>query len=274
MSSERLSLREAADELGLHYMTVYRYVRTGLLPATKDGGMWWVKLADLGNLQVSPSAEVGRGKRDLARLVPRLVNALVSGDESGVWRIADSQKQAGCGIEEFCIDLLVPAMDKIGNEWQEGSRSIADEHRASALVPSLLGRLRTTPRPSGRKRGLVIVGCPPTEEHSIPASIFEELLRGRRFEVQNLGANTPPFSFVDVCADADRLLAVAFSVSVATSLEGLRTCVDELRSAGFGEPMIVGGIAVVGLSAGELGVDHVVSGFREGLDLIETLVGS
>ena len=117
MSSDRLSLREAADELGLHYMTVYRYVRTGLLPATKDGGMWWVKVADLRNLQVSPSAEVGRGKRDLARLVPRLVNALVSGDESGVWRIADSQKQAGCGIEEFCIDLLVPTMDKIGKEW-------------------------------------------------------------------------------------------------------------------------------------------------------------
>ncbi|HCN09685.1 MAG TPA: DNA-binding protein, partial [Lentisphaeria bacterium] len=60
MSSDRLSLREAADELGLHYMTVYRYVRTGLLPATMDGGMWRVTVADLRNLQRRPSAEVGR----------------------------------------------------------------------------------------------------------------------------------------------------------------------------------------------------------------------
>ena len=274
MSSDRLSLREAADELGLHYMTVYRYVRAGLLPATMDGGMWRVTVADLRNLQRRPSAEVGRGKRDLARLVQPLINALVSGDESGVWRIADSQKQAGCGIEEFCIEVLVPTMVRIGEEWQEGSRSVADEHRASALVPSLLGRLRVAPRPSGRKRGLVIVGCPSTEEHGIAAAIFEELLRARRFAVQNLGANTPALSFVEVCEDADRLVAVAFSVSVATSLEGLRASVDELRLAGFEVPLIVGGGVVADLSAEELGVDHVVSGFREGLDLIETLVGS
>ena len=272
MSSDRLSLREAADELGLHYMTVYRYVRAGLLPATMDGGMWRVTVADLRNLQRRPSAEVGRGKRDLARLVQPLINALVSGDESGVWRIADSQKQAGCGIEEFCIEVLVPTMVRIGEEWQEGSRSVADEHRASALVPSLLGRLRVAPKPSGRKRGLVIVGCPSTEEHGIAAAIFEELLRARRFAVQNLGANTPALSFVEVCEDADRLVAVVFSV--ATSLEGLRASVDELRLAGFEVPLIVGGGVVADLSAEELGVDHVVSGFREGLDLVETLVGS
>jgi methanogenic corrinoid protein MtbC1 len=165
-------------------------------------------------------------------------------------------------------------MVRIGEEWQEGSRSVADEHRASALVPSLLGRLRVAPRPSGRKRGLVIVGCPSTEEHGIAAAIFEELLRARRFAVQNLGANTPALSFVEVCEDADRLVAVAFSVSVATSLEGLRASVDELRLAGFEVPLIVGGGVVADLSAEELGVDHVVSGFREGLDLVETLVGS
>ena len=40
--SDSLSLREAAEELGVHYMTVYRYVRLGMLPATKDGTVWRV----------------------------------------------------------------------------------------------------------------------------------------------------------------------------------------------------------------------------------------
>ena len=30
-----ISLQEAADQLGVHYMTVYRYVRHGRLPARK-----------------------------------------------------------------------------------------------------------------------------------------------------------------------------------------------------------------------------------------------
>jgi excisionase family DNA binding protein len=37
-----LGLREAADRLGVHYMTAYRYVRTGRLPATRIGAQWWV----------------------------------------------------------------------------------------------------------------------------------------------------------------------------------------------------------------------------------------
>jgi len=35
MSSGDLTLHEAAELLGVHYMTAYRYVRLGLLPAVK-----------------------------------------------------------------------------------------------------------------------------------------------------------------------------------------------------------------------------------------------
>ena len=30
-----ITLQEAADRLGVHYMTAYRYVRTGRMPATR-----------------------------------------------------------------------------------------------------------------------------------------------------------------------------------------------------------------------------------------------
>ncbi|MCU1344909.1 MAG: hypothetical protein JWL70_1175, partial [Acidimicrobiia bacterium] len=36
MTVSELTLHEAADALGVHYMTVYRYVRLGLLPARKE----------------------------------------------------------------------------------------------------------------------------------------------------------------------------------------------------------------------------------------------
>ena len=47
MLDARISLQEAADALGVHYMTAYRYVRTGRLPAVKDGAEWRVDPADL-----------------------------------------------------------------------------------------------------------------------------------------------------------------------------------------------------------------------------------
>ena len=43
--AEPISLQEAASRLGVHYMTAYRYVRTGRLPARRDGAQWFVDVA-------------------------------------------------------------------------------------------------------------------------------------------------------------------------------------------------------------------------------------
>ncbi len=48
---EQLTLHEAADRLGVHYMTVYRHVRLGMLPARKVGGSWRVDPADVATEQ-------------------------------------------------------------------------------------------------------------------------------------------------------------------------------------------------------------------------------
>ena len=47
MPKKLLTLPQVADKLGVHYMTAYRYVRTGRLPATRVKGAWQVDPADL-----------------------------------------------------------------------------------------------------------------------------------------------------------------------------------------------------------------------------------
>jgi MerR family transcriptional regulator, light-induced transcriptional regulator len=44
---ELLTLHEAADRLKVHYMTAYRWVRRGDLPAFKAGGRLRVRAGDL-----------------------------------------------------------------------------------------------------------------------------------------------------------------------------------------------------------------------------------
>ncbi|HLU43332.1 MAG TPA: helix-turn-helix domain-containing protein, partial [Microthrixaceae bacterium] len=44
---ETLNLKQVAQRLGVHYMTAYRYVRTGRLPARREGNVWLVEGADL-----------------------------------------------------------------------------------------------------------------------------------------------------------------------------------------------------------------------------------
>ena len=273
MDSNEISLNEVAEKLGVHYMTVYRYVRTGLLPATKRGGTWRVAIDDLKEFVGRPSTQAGRGHRRLDRYVDPFVSALTRGDERGAWTIVKSLRGAGCEVEELCLDLLVPALSKIGAGWASGTFSITDEHRASVVVPSLIGRFRALPLPPGQKRGLVVVGCPPAEEHAIPTSLFSLLLLGRRFGVDNLGNNTPAHVFTESVQTADKLIAVVFAVASTEGAANLQECVDAVRSVRLDIPIFAGGAAVIAATPAELGIDGVFKSLKEGLDHLAELVG-
>ena len=76
-------MHEVADELGVHYMTTYRYVRLGMLPARKVGSTWRVKASDVAEFRKAkasggrpggPSASIRRGgsggsRRDCSRVM-------------------------------------------------------------------------------------------------------------------------------------------------------------------------------------------------------------
>ena len=62
MTNGCLTLAEAAQELGVHYMTVYRYVRTGRLPARQVAGEWQIEPADLARFREQATAPA-RGAR-------------------------------------------------------------------------------------------------------------------------------------------------------------------------------------------------------------------
>ena len=46
-SATRVDLQQAAAELGVHYQTAYRWVRTGKLPADLVGGRYLVDRSDI-----------------------------------------------------------------------------------------------------------------------------------------------------------------------------------------------------------------------------------
>src|SRR6478736_4594242 len=53
--TDGLNLKEVAAALGVHYMTAYRYVRTGRLDAEKVGTAWVVRPEALGRFTDGPA---------------------------------------------------------------------------------------------------------------------------------------------------------------------------------------------------------------------------
>jgi MerR family transcriptional regulator, light-induced transcriptional regulator len=249
-----IGLQEAADRLGVHYMTVYRYIRTGRLPAVKENGEWRVERADVDRLR---RRQAGPRRTEPRRTwaAGRMLDRLVAGDEPGVWQLIESALASGADPSEVHLGLIAPALSAIGDKWAKGQLSVGDEHRASVVARRVISRLGTRFARRGRKRGTVVLGAIAGERHEIPSAIVADELRRAGFEVVELGADTPTESFV-AAAQRFKPLGVLISVTGAEHEQSIAETVAALRDA-IDTAILVGGAAVPDeATALRLGSDH------------------
>ncbi len=261
MATQALTLLQVADELGVHYMTVYRYVRTGRLPATRVGGTWQVAPADLELVRRPVSG--ARRKRPIgpATSRARLLARLVAGDETGAWGLLEAALASDMTPEDVLLELVAPTLRSIGTRWARGQLSIADEHRASAVAARLISRLGARFARRGVKRGTVILAAPSGELHAAPVAIAANLLRWRGFDVVELGADTPPEALAETAVSEPNLVAVGMACTTDGARRTARRAIAMVRRSSPEVPILLGGAAISDAAhARRLGADVFTGG--------------
>ena len=250
MTDAVLTLQEVADELGVHYMTVYRYVRLGVLDAAKSGGVWQVQRSAVDRFreQAMSSGNDASGKASARnRKAPwssRLESRLVAGDAPGSWSVIEAAMAAGAELDEIYLDVLTPAMVSIGERWAAGELDISVEHRATGIAMRIVGRIGPRFTRRGRARGVVALGAPSGEFHALPVAMLGDLLRLRGWEVSDFGVDVPSESIADVIRETSDLLAVGLSAMSEDNLPALADACAAARAADPEVLVVVGGHAV------------------------------
>ena len=272
---ELLTLHEAAARLGVHYMTAYRYIRTGRLAATKLGGEWQVRSGDVDALRRKPAPDpVRRRTRTWARHAERLLDRLRHADEAGAWNVMEAALVGGADPQDLYVHVLAPALADIGRQWEDGRATVADEHRVSAVARRLVGRLGPRFVRPGRRRGTIVLGAAPGDHHELPVAMLADVLRAARFEVIDLGGATPTESFVATAVATPELVAVGVSVAADSQLPAVRATVAALHAARPGVPVLVGGPAVSSAKAANaLGADGWAPDAVRAVTVFAALVG-
>jgi DNA-binding transcriptional MerR regulator len=169
-------------------------------------------------------------------VVSELRAALDRFDDAGANRAFDGLL-ARLSIEAVLADAVLPLLRELGERWERGEASVAQEHFASQL---LRGRLLGLAR--GWDRGLgprAVLASAPGEQHDLPLIVFGLALRGHGWRITFLGADTP----VETIAKTAAALAPVAVVVSATQAGMLEAAADELAAA-RGLPLWVGGAGV------------------------------
>ncbi|WP_026455071.1 cobalamin B12-binding domain-containing protein [Saccharomonospora iraqiensis] len=183
----------------------------------------------------------GAGATDLTELVRPLERALVMGDTAKATAMAEQVLDEGTDPVAVLSGLLAPIQHRIGERWQRGEWSVAQEHIATgvsvAVTECVAQRVR---RWYPVTRGRIVVGCPEREWHALPALMVGTALRRQGWEVTYLGAATPAERLSSYLQKLDPV-AVAVSTSLAGGLPHARRFIEAATTVGV--PVIAGGAA-------------------------------
>jgi DNA-binding transcriptional MerR regulator len=118
--------------------------------------------------------------------------------DEGAAHAAFDRLLAGFSVETVLREVVMPYLRELGDRWERGEASIAQEHFASQVLRGrLLGLARGWDRGPGPR---ALLACMPGEQHDLGLIVFGLGLRDRGWRITFLGPDTPLDTLGDAAA--------------------------------------------------------------------------
>jgi MerR family transcriptional regulator, light-induced transcriptional regulator len=139
-------------------------------------------------------------------------------------------------VETVLQDVVLPYLHRLGERWEAGEVSVAQEHFASNL---LRGRLLGLAQGWGQGQGpLAILACVPGEQHELGLLAFGVSLRRRGWRITYLGTDSPISAVADIARSLAPAVVVLLSINPGNFLDHAR----EIRELAKQVPVMIAGM--------------------------------
>lgn len=142
------------------------------------------------------SIEVDPGWEDIYQ---GFLQAVLKGDRKASLEISHKYVASYDDLKKFYVNVIQPTMYKVGEMWERGDISVANEHLASALVNRVMSMqyLQVMEQVEINK-SKVLVTAAVNEFHEIGGQMVANSLEADGWDVDYLGANTPSQDLLDL----------------------------------------------------------------------------
>jgi DNA-binding transcriptional MerR regulator len=165
-----------------------------------------------------------------------LADALDRFDEPRAQAILD-RLLAVATVDMLLSEVVLPYLRELGDRWQRGDASVAQEHFASSV---LRGRLLGLARGWGLGVGPVaVLACLPGEQHDLGLIAFGLALRARGWRIVYLGTDSP----IETVEEVSRRLDPSLVVLAAVSRQRVQPILPQLRALAGRHLLALGGAA-------------------------------
>ena len=197
-----------------------------------------------------PALTTAHGDVEVGELARWLREALDAFNEPTAQAVLD-RLLAELTLATVLREVLLPYLSELGDRWQDGRASVAQEHFASFVIR---GRLAGLARGWGGGRGpRAVLACPPLELHDLALMVFGIVLNRQGWGIDYLGTSTP----LDQIAAAVEQTSPDLVVLAASTPDVLEPLRDELAALAARVPLALAGPGVSEAFAAGVGARHL-----------------
>ena len=186
-----------------------------------------------------------------------LSDAIVAGRPELAGGLTRAALGGGVDPPSIISDYMIPAMQCIGQQFQEGKAYVPELLMAARAMKGALELIKPL-LISGKSAtlGKIVIGTVYGDLHDIGKNLVASMLEGCGFEVINLGVNITAERFVETLR-SEQADILCLSALLTTTMNYMKTVIEAVEQAGLRDrvKIMVGGAPVNQLFADQIGAD-------------------
>jgi diguanylate cyclase (GGDEF)-like protein len=180
----------------------------------------------------------------VTRLLSRTYqDALSVADAGAAGRIARQALAEGVGVAGLYQRVIGPAMWRIGELWEQGEISVADEHLATALTHQVMAGVYGLSLGHKVKPGRILLAGVEGERHALGLRMAADVVELAGYETIYLGADVPTVDLLETVTAREPDL-VGLSATMPSSIQALNRTAAEIQYLDPSLTVVVGGQGV------------------------------
>jgi 5-methyltetrahydrofolate--homocysteine methyltransferase len=197
-----------------------------------------------------------------------LFKAIVKGQKH---QAVDAVKQMDIAPLEIVSEHLVPALDKVGRDYDKGviflPQLMVSAETSKLVFDEIKDKLVSNDGPS---KGCVVIATVQNDVHDIGKNIVKVVLQSYGFDVIDLGKDVPPEVVCDACREHNPI-AVGLSALMTTTVVSMEATIKMMHEQGITIPTFCGGAVVTQDVVEKIGGDYYAADAMESVRICEKL---
>jgi 5-methyltetrahydrofolate--homocysteine methyltransferase len=209
----------------------------------------------------------------MAQDYSEITQAIIGGKMDEVGELIQQALEEGSEAGDILNIGMIPAMEKVGVLFEQGEYYVPEMLISARAMQGGLDILRPLLQAGGVESvGKVVIGTVQGDLHDIGKNLVGLMLEGAGYEINDLGTDVSPESFVAAVKEAPDCI-LALSALLTTTMTYMKSTIEALDQAGVRNQVkvIIGGAPVTSDYAEEIGADGYAPDASQAVKLTKSL---